>query len=313
MAIQPAGSSGGTVEIGTRAAAAPPDAAFALRIDFQRGTDNPQRVFQAADAMIRAFQSLDRTLCAAVDSHIEPIMLLEDIESGSIKAWLSNQLNRVDDEALRTIDWRPAVGKYLVRAKYAVVRWSNREGPGTILDLAREIRGIAKETDIKHVPDYMPPSIQDLSEGIRKIDDAKGFLLPSDKMSFLPPGEEPLDFNLAIRWDPGELSDLAVKETTKFERMPMTLIVKRPDYLGRSKWDFRFGKKPIQAKIEDESWLKNFQERRVDVRPGDALRCQVTIIHKYGFDNELLSEDYSVTAVEQVLENQSNQGDLGLD
>jgi hypothetical protein len=261
--------------------------------------------------MIRALQSLDQTLCAAVDPHIEPVMILEDIEAGSIKIWLASLLSRVEDDALKELDWKPLVGKYLVRAKYAVIRWSNKSASdGGLLGLAREIRGIALETDIKHIPDYAPPSLQELSTATRQIDEAKSLLLPGDKMAYLSSDEPPLDFNLTVRWSPDELSDLAVKETTKFENMPMNLIVKRPDYLGRSKWDFRHGRKALSANIEDNVWLTDFQTRKIDVRPGDALRCLVTIQHKYGFDNELISEDYVVTKVEQVLENQITQGGL---
>jgi hypothetical protein len=50
----------------------------------------------------------------------------------------------------------------------------------------------------------------------------------------------------------------------------------------------------------------------VDVRPGDALKCLATIEYKYGFDNELLEEEYTVTKVEDVLVNQLQQGSLGL-
>jgi hypothetical protein len=307
-------SSGGTVEIGTRRPADPSGAAFALVINFEKGTPNPQRVFQAADAMIRALQGLDKTLCAAVDSQIDPVMVLEDIEAGSIKAWLGNQLSRVEDEGLKTLDWKPVVGKYLVRAKYAVIRWSNKEGTdGNILGLAKELRTIATETDIRHVPDYAPPSVQELAEGVRRIDVAKDFLLPSDSMALISDSEGSVDFNLAVKWDDQTLTDLSVKETTKFEKMPVTLIVKKPDYLGKSKWDFRFGKKAISAKIEDEPWLLRFQTRAVDVRPGDALKCLATIEHRYGFDNELIAEEYTITTVEGVLANQLQQGSLGLD
>jgi hypothetical protein len=308
------GRGGSIVEIGTAPPAPPTDAVFALVIDFERGTPNPQRVFQAADAMITAFQVLDKTLCAAVDSHIEPVMLLEDIEAGSIKAWLGNQLSRIDDEGLKDLDWKPIVGKYLVRAKYAVIRWSNKEGTdANILGLARELRTIASETDVKHIPDYAPPLVQELADGIKKIETAKSFLLPKDRMSLTSDAEGKLEFNLAIKWGDQELSSLSVKEATKFEKMPITLIVKRPDYLGKSKWEFRFGKKTLSSKIEDQDWLARFQSRAIDVRPGDALRCLATIEHKYGFDNELIAEEYTVTKVEEVLVNQLQQGSLGLE
>ena len=50
---------------------------------------------------------------------------------------------------------------------------------------------------------------------------------------------------------------MAVKETVTFPIAPMILAVKKPDYLGTSKWELRFGKRAIAAKIEDEGWLSN--------------------------------------------------------
>jgi hypothetical protein len=313
MAVDSDVAGGGSIHLTTRRPSPPGDASFLIQIDFQKGTDNPQRVFQAADAMIRAFQNLDKTLCASVDSNIEPIMILEDIEAGSIKVWLGNQLKKVDDEGLKTLDWKPLVGKYLVRAKYVFIEWSNKDKPGLdLLSLAKDLRNIALETDIKHIPDYSVPSIQDLARSGKEIDDAKDFLLPGDKISYSAPGHETVDFNLAVRFSPEELLDIAVKDVVKFERMPMLLVIKKPDYLGKSRWDFRHGKKLISAKIEDTAWLLEFQSRKVDVRPGDALSCLVTIENKYGFDNELISEDHTITKVEGVKENQLVQGNLDL-
>jgi len=304
---------GSVVEIGTEPPLPPAGATFALVIDFEKGTPNPQRVFQAAEAMIVAMQGLDHTLCASVDSTIRPDMMLEDIEAGSIKVWLSNQLARVDDEGLKTLEWKPIVGKYLVRAKYAVIRWSNKEGKdGTLSGLARELRTIASETDIKYLPDYAPPSVAEIADGVKKIDKAKSYLLPGDKIKLNSDAEGEVSFNLAVRWTDEELSNLAVKETTTFEKMPVILIVKRPDYLGNSKWDFRLGKSAISAKIEDLRWLARFRAREIDIRPGDALRCLAKIEHRYGFDNELIIEEYTVTEVQSVLENQLKQTGMDL-
>lgn len=297
-------SSGGTVHVSTQPPSPPRDAAFAIVIDFQKGSENPTRIFQAADALIRALEGLDRTLCAAVDPHIEPVMMLEDIEAGSLKVWLANQLRSIDDEALKTLDWKQLVGRYLIRGKYAFIRWSNKEGDGRLTTLAQEIRSIAVETDVRQIPDYAPPSIAELTEAAKRVDSAKDSLLPTDRLTFLGPDEAPIEFNLSARWTEEELSALAVRETIRFPDMPMLLIVKKPDYLGVSKWDFRHGKVAISARIDDGDWLKRFQTRQVDVRPGDALRCRVAIERKYGFDSELIAEDHVISKVEAVVENQ---------
>jgi hypothetical protein len=140
--------------------------------------------------------------------------------------------------------------------------------------------------------------------------------MAGDMMSYLPAHSfgghaiVPVSFDLSVSWAPDELIALATKETTKFEDMPMNLIVKRPDYLGTSKWDFRHGKVPISASIADSEWLHQFQSRAVDVRPGDALRCLVSIERSYGFDNELIAETHTITKVNGVLQNEIKQGGL---
>jgi hypothetical protein len=96
--------------------------------------------------------------------------------------------------------------------------------------------------------------------------------------------------NLSVRWNIEDIEAMAVKETVEFPIAPMILAVKKPDYLGDSKWELRHGKRAISAKIEDVLWLKQFQGRQVDVRPGDAIRCVVRIEHLYGHDNELLTD-----------------------
>src|SRR5579883_1194449 len=68
----------------------------------------------------------------------------------------------------------------------------------------------------------------------------------------------------------------------------------------------------ISANISDSEWLAAFQSRKIDVRPGDALRCLVNIEHHYGYDNELITETYIVTKVVEVLENQISQREMEL-
>ena len=104
----------------------PPSADFAIVIEFVREEGSPQRVFRAADSLITAFQELDRSLVKSIDANIEPIMILEDIQAGSLKIWLRSGLQATEDQALKEINWKPQVGKYLVRAKYVVLDFINK-------------------------------------------------------------------------------------------------------------------------------------------------------------------------------------------
>lgn len=288
----------------------PQDADFSIVIDFEKGVDSPTRVFSAASDLIQSFENLDKVLARSIDSSITPVMLLEDVEVGSLKVWLKNALRSTDDQALKDLDWRPAVGKYLVRAKYVVLRWIDQDdAPRNLQDLRREIKDLASETDVRRLPDYAPPDPSGLIEIARQLQDAKKRLGPNDKIYF-EGADGPIELDLTVDIDPDELTKLATKETIEMPPAEMILAVKKPDYLGNSKWDLRHGRRSISARMEDSTFLNSFQNRKKDVRPGDALRCMVTVEMRYGYDNELISEVYAVTKVIDVLEDLNDQEDL---
>jgi hypothetical protein len=293
----------------------PTEADFAIYIRFQKNTQNPQRVFYAANKLISAFEQIDKSLCSTVDGNIRPIMMLEEIEAGSLRIWLRNQLQSTDDQTIKKLDWKPIVGQYLVQAKYAIITWCNEADKEPkkekLISLSRELQKIAEQTDVRHLPDYKAPSVAELLQGIQSISDAKEQLLEGDELEYLEK-DRSVSFDMSIAWTPERLEDFVTRETVTFPAAQMILAVKKPDYLGNSKWELRFGKKTIQAKIEDKKWLEDFQERKIDVRPGDALRCMVEQEHSYGFDNELVAENYRVMKVVEVLVNQYRQTEMDL-
>jgi hypothetical protein len=291
-----------------------PEADFAFEVDFKRGEGSASRVFTAINDFIKACERIDAELADTIDTNIETVMVLEDIESGSIRVWFRNILAAADDQAIKQLDWKPLVGQYLVRAKYAVLRWIDDDQlPKDLPSLARQIQTIAAETDVRHLPDYRAPTPRALIDAVGDFQRVKEQLIPGDRATFIPREGASLEMNLTVRWNLEDIEAMAVKETMVFPVSPMILAVKRPDYLGDSKWELRHGRRVISAKIEDREWLKRFQARQVDVRPGDALKCEVRIEHLYGHDNELLIERYTVLVVNGVLADTYSQPQLGID
>jgi hypothetical protein len=292
---------------------APPKADFAFEIDFQKGSGSASRVFSATHEFIKACERLDHELVQCIDTNIETVLILEDIQAGSIKTWLRNALDATDDDALKTLDWKPLVGKYLVRAKYAVLSWIDNESvPRSLPELRQEIQKIAAETDVRYLPDYTAPSPTALMNAVRDFQAVKEVLADGDRARFLTHDGD-IEMNLAVRFPIEDIEALAVARTIESPESQMILAVKRPDYLGTSKWELRHGRKTIAAKIEDTAWLDRFQRRQVEVRPGDALQCMVKVESLYGFDNELMVERYTIVEVMNVLENTYRMPELPLD
>ena len=108
-------------------AAMPSKAEFGLCINFAKNLPNPQRIFRAADEMISAFSEFDHMLVRSIDLEMQPVLLLEDIEAGSLIVWLRNALKESDDEAVKSIDWKQQIGKYLVKGKYIAIDFLNKK------------------------------------------------------------------------------------------------------------------------------------------------------------------------------------------
>ena len=288
-----------------------PQADFAFYIDFDKSKGSASRVFKATHDFIKACEKFDKSLLGSIDNSIETVLMIEDIEAASLKTWFRNALNSTDDQALKELNWKPAVGKYLVRAKYAVLRWIDEDdAPKSIPDLRNEIKKLAAETDVRHLPDYAPVSTNSLVDVISDFNGLKDELLESDTASIVSEIAGERSFNLSMRIDVSEIEDLAIRETIENPETVMLLAVKKPDFLGDSQWEFKHGKKTIRAKVADETWLNTFRKREIDVRLGDALRCIVVVAYDYGHDGELLRERFLIVSVQEKIDNQYKQDDL---
>lgn len=283
-----------------------PDADFAFYIDFAKGEGSPSRIFRATSEFIRACERLDHELVRSVDSSIQAVLVLEDVEASSLKTWLRTTLRATDDQALKDLDWKPLIAKYLA------LTWVDEEGdrPRSLQDLREGIRKLAAETDVRQLPDYAPPSPDALIDAVQGFQNVKDALTSKDRATYITPESGSVELNLSVRIDVDEIEQLAVARTLEQPVARMILAVKKPDYLGRSQWEFRLGKRSFTASVLDEDWLRRFQGRQVDVRPGDALECDVQITYAYGYDNELLRERLAIMQVHDVLQDRWVQGDL---
>lgn len=287
------------------------NADFCITVDFERESESPSRVFRTMTGLIESFESLDRVLVESVDVNIRPVMLLEDIETGSLRAWLRAQLERVPDDAIGTLDWKRIVGQYLVRSKYALLNWtsgrariSNRR---EVLGLQQDLQQLAEETGVNAIPAYAPPEAKRLLTSMQGVSEALSHLRPHDKARLLTPdGEAPFNAEFAI--EPATLDEILTKEVLSGQST-MILKVKKPDFLGESQWEFRHGRRSFQGKIVDLDWLQRFQARKVNVQPGDALRALVTVEVMYGHDGEAIGDRYVIDKVLDVIDLPA-QGDL---
>lgn len=278
---------------------------FCITIDFDKKSENPTRIFQTMTDLISAFQSFDKDLIKGIDTHLEPVLLLENVESGSMRTWLSSILKGVPDEPLKSGDIKKIIGHYLVKCKYILI--NKLDGVTEITDaefineIRYELHEEAKKTNVKSFPYYEPIPIPKLIENIDKINKSLSPLGENDRVLFEGSGDDEIaTFNMSLHFTPDSIEDMLTKETLS-DSSTMILKVKKPDYLGSSMWDFKYGGRTIQAKVLDDEWLLKFQKRKIDIRPGDSIKAKVQTTVKYGHDNSVLSTSYEIITVNKIL------------
>ena len=276
---------------------------FAIVIDFQRSSPDPARVFRSMTQLIDTFQKFDRELVHTIDVNIQPVMLLEDVESGSVKSWLSAWLEATDDTGLKELNWKKIVGGYLVKAKYLLIDFLNRETDIVVREdlenLQRQIQAAAEDTGVKRIPAYKPPSKALLVRSITDISYALDPLQRGDRAAFETRSGDRVEFSLTVKVAPESLNDLLVQEAVS-NNEELILFVKKPDFLGDSQWEFKH-ESTLEAKVLDLDWLARFRRNEISLQPGSAIRALVRVEVAYGYDHEVVHRKYQLIKVLEVI------------
>jgi hypothetical protein len=276
---------------------------FCLHIDYDKGAHDPARIFHALAGMIEAFESFDRHLLRPISTSYKPVFMLEDFEVSSLKTWIVARLEELDDEHIKDLSWKKIVGQYALQSKYAAINFltgkSSLSSQEEVKQLEAAIEKAAEESGIKSSLDYNPPNTFELLSDVSAIGNALAPLAATDKIAFVV-GAVSTDFNVSFRLAPETIEELTTNETLR-NISTAILKVRRPDFVGDTQWEFKHGTQTLKAKIEDKAWLAEFHGRRIDVRPGDALRVTLESIVNYDFNNEVSSTMYTIITVERVI------------
>lgn len=276
---------------------------FAIRLEFEPHSGDPSRIFRTMTGLIEACKTIDMDLVGPLSIRVDPFLVLEDVQTGSLTARLSYLLKSIDDEALASLEWKKILGAYLVRAKRRIVQFLDRRP--TITD-AREIYQLqdildeaASEARLPLISLNSPVPAARVADDLRLLSEATVPLLPGDSAQLVT-DEGPVPINTSFRL-PAEAIEQILTRDRKTERAEMILMVKKPDFLGESMWDFRHNGKRIPAKVLDNDWLRSFHGGAVPLRSGDALRAVVEVETNYGKEGEVVGTHYRVLNVLDVI------------
>jgi hypothetical protein len=238
-------------------------------------SENPADYFEGVSQVLDAFQSLDANLLNFILPAAKTRLNIERLETSSLKLWLATTLENLPDDALRELDWKKFVGHYLLKVRNAFVRFLRKTPKVTetrmIEDLGQEVDSLASE--VVQAPRRISRRllISILVRIIRATQSVPG----NETVKVTVFGETsvlPRDAEVT----PNVAEELANRESEPFEQ-EMKLLVKKPDMLGRSQWEFLNRGHVIRAKMGDAEWVKQYQGQEITLKPGDAIEARVRI------------------------------------
>lgn len=266
---------------------------------------NPQRILTTAAAFITVLNECDNMLLRSFSTELRTHCALEQIEIGSLSARLRQILHLVDDDALQAFERNVVIGTLLVRLKYFFLRILGETGAlpqkDKLQEMVKYIYDEIKKANLTDMLLHHEVSMTALAEQAKALSDVIAQLKDGESITYHTDYGEEATINADFSVTDDDISALLAERTIE-NTTTAILIVRKPDFLGTTKWDFKFNKRNLSVAIMDREWLSRYQNGLLDIRPGDALEVEMKEIVQYDARGEVLREDREILKVVAVKE-----------
>ena len=106
---------------------------IALIIEYVPGESEAITVLQGAMRLIESLDGLDHCLLSSINTSLEPVSILNDVQHSSLKILLARALKRIPDDLVSNLDWKKWVGGLLVKGKYKLLEHIDSDAPAMMV------------------------------------------------------------------------------------------------------------------------------------------------------------------------------------
>ena len=242
---------------------------FEIRLDFKPCTGGADRVFLAMADYVNAFEELVYVVGHSIDPEANFSYQLSSVDKGSLKGVM---------KCVSSIkSFSQTLSKIPQFVASSMVDLDEIETEEHVNKLAESVQDkVKEETDI-HFPNELNINRLNLAKGAKKLVSASERLVDGETIDIKTSDNNVVYLNTSTRFrkDPESLFVELSKEVKTTE----TLLIKKPVFVGEAMWDFKSieRKKSFSASIQDENWLRRFQNRELPhIDPGDAIIALVS-------------------------------------
>jgi hypothetical protein len=264
-----------------------------LVIDYKPGQSRALDVLGGAMALIQSLDDLDRALLSSVNTELEPVSILNDVQHSSLKLLLARVLKKVPDEHLNGLEWKKWVGGILVKGKHGLLKKLDADAPQIAAEIAK------LEPFYKSAPGlagYEVPRVQDVQIALKNISRARS-LLPTDGVVVQTElGDIVLPYSNLMAENP----ESPAVVTSRVNRGREFLKIRYADMLGRAQWTVLRNGKNARVDIMHQDWLNAYHQRTVVLLPGDSIDCTFEETVDYDAENTEINRRLSIVEVHSI-------------
>lgn len=279
---------------------------YSVKLDYETGTVNPSHLFSSMSKAIDAFKTLDIMMVRTINHHVKTVQTLEGLELGSIFTKIKQAIEYDDDEDLEAVDAaEQSITEYISRGKANIIRAVNEndkiDDVAQIEEIIDGLNEIAEESSISSQFNYQPPQANEVIETVSNLTGVTKELGQNENIKY----SDDIETEGVVISKTSEIDIAKVEESTIARKLEnereMILKVKKPDFLGSSKWEFKSGKSTIHAKISDETWIGKFHSKAANVSPGDSLLAWTKVVEQYDRFGNLVHDEYTIIEVRDII------------
>lgn len=267
---------------------------IALVIEYVPGESEAIAVLQGAMRLIESLDGIDHCLLSSINTSLEPVSILNDVQHSSLKILLARALKSIPDDCISNLDWRKWVGGLLVKGKYTLLKHIDSDAP-EINKVLHEL-----ENEYKSPPTligYSPPRLVDVQDALVRISRARAELGNCPVTIQTEFGDVVIP-NTSVP----EIDDELIKPSEYLTNKGREYLkVKSPDMLGNSQWTVVRGGRSIKVDMLHMAWLEHYHQGKISILPGDSLDCSFEETILYDGERNEIGRRLSVIEVFSVV------------
>lgn len=276
----------------------------ALVIDFSPGEIEAVRLFRAVTSLVQLIEDVGRQVTNSVHPDARYSLLVEGVHEGSLFTWLKADITQENIEPEirgRILRLATKIPTFLFRFLKERETVSSRD---EILEFQAMVQAEIEHSEVAPIA-ASPIPASAFAASMQAYGSAMSNLSDKERVRYTD-GENETELNQDFSISEDALEKILVKESVT-QTSEMILKVKKPDYLGQSKWEFRHDKRRIEATIDDMNWLHKFRSHEISILPGDAIRATVRSEVAYSLDNEVIKTEHRILRVIEIIQGVSGQ------